>query len=34
MYLLDTAARYIILPPPKISVGCGPDTDNHNLQVG
>jgi len=25
MNLLVTATSYIILPPPKISVGCGPD---------
>jgi len=24
MYLLGAATSYIILPPPKISVGCGP----------
>jgi len=25
MYLYGAATGYIILPPPKISVGCGPD---------
>jgi len=31
MYLLGAATSYIILPPPKISVGCDPDS--HHVSI-
>jgi len=34
MYLLGTATSYIILPPPKISVGCGPALGNGQIWLG